>query len=70
LFYGGKEIGNRILIFTTQINILHLKHAKIWVGDGTFYAAPQGFNQLFTIQGRIRGNFHALFYCFTEQKTY
>jgi hypothetical protein len=60
--------GKRNLIFTTYLNLQHLENADIWVCDGTFYACPKEFSQLYTIQGRIRNNFYPLLYCLLDSK--
>ena len=39
----------RILIFTTDDNLMMLKNSPIWAVDGTFSVVPSIFVQLFTI---------------------
>lgn len=45
--------GGRILIFTTTKSLCLLSEAPIWLMDGTFCTAPQGFCQIFTIHAGI-----------------
>lgn len=42
-----------ICIFTTHENIRRLATATIWMLDGTFSTAPEGFKQIYTILGSI-----------------
>ena len=63
------ELTGRILIYATYSNLLHLKHASVWVCDGTFYSCPPEFEQLYTIQGNVRGKFYPLVFCLMERRT-
>jgi hypothetical protein len=45
LFYSGNENSERILIFSTALNIEFLCNSKYWVGDGTFRVCPKEFFQ-------------------------
>lgn len=68
LFYESKKDEKKLYIFTTYINLIHIKNSEILCCDGTFYSCPSEFNQLYTIQANIRGKFHPLLFCFMETK--
>lgn len=68
-FEGSSEANEKILIFTTYSNLIHLENSPFWVMDGTFYSCPNEFAQLYTIQGFVRGCFYPLVYCFMEKMT-
>lgn len=68
-FDSGMEDLERILIFTTQDNIAHLAQNKIWLCDGTFFAAPTGYEQLFTVQCFVRGKHVPLVHIFMKNRT-
>ncbi|XP_060070749.1 uncharacterized protein LOC132550676 [Ylistrum balloti] len=44
---------DKILIFTTDENLVHLCSAEIVYCDGTFYTAPQMFDSIFTIHAFV-----------------
>ncbi|KAG0442781.1 hypothetical protein DMUE_0002 [Dictyocoela muelleri] len=39
LFDSVKLSENRIIVFATKINLLHLSKCKVWIADGTFRSA-------------------------------
>lgn len=45
--------GGRILIFSTEENLVKLFRSSIWFADGTFKTAPTIFVQLFSILGAV-----------------
>lgn len=47
-----KQNIERIIIFTTEENLMHLAHNGEWIRDGTFAVAPKNFEQLFKMQSR------------------
>ena len=70
LFYDtGVEDLNRILIFTTRLNINYLKANKTWYGDGTFAVSPSIYYQLYTINIIIQGKNLPLVYALLPNKT-
>lgn len=68
LYDSGIKDKNRVLIFSTEANIRHIKLSKVLICGGTFKAAPAGFEQLFTIQGRIRDMYLPLMFCFMKNR--
>jgi len=46
----------RVLMFTTSINVNYLAQSPFWICDGTFKTVPTVFRQLYTIHGRIGGD--------------
>ncbi|KAG0434938.1 hypothetical protein DMUE_4967, partial [Dictyocoela muelleri] len=59
---------NRVLIFTTEVNITHLEHSEVLICDGTFKSAPSCFEQIFTIQCRLRDMYLPMMFCFMTHK--
>lgn len=59
----------RIIVFGTNSNLIHLMHNNVWVVDGTFKSAPSNFEQLYTIQCKIRGKFLPLISALMKKKT-
>jgi MULE transposase domain/FLYWCH zinc finger domain len=47
---------DRILLFTTIVNVRYLEQSSFWIMDGTFKTVPTIFRQLYTIHGRVGGN--------------
>lgn len=47
---------DRILLFTTVLNVRYLEQSPFWIMDGTFKTVPTLFRQLYTIHGRVGGN--------------
>jgi hypothetical protein len=45
---------DRILVFYTYTNLVHLENCTMWVCDVTFFSCPYEFSQLYAIQGLIR----------------
>lgn len=45
--------GGNVLIFSTHENLRRLSTAKIWMLDGTFGTAPDGFKQIYSILGSV-----------------
>jgi hypothetical protein len=54
-FDSGIEDTNRIIIFCSDENLLHLEYSKILLADGTFKSAPNGFKQLYTLVVYLNG---------------
>jgi MULE transposase domain/FLYWCH zinc finger domain len=46
----------RVLMFTTSVNVSYLAQSPIWIADGTFKTVPTVFRQLYTIHGRVGGD--------------
>ncbi|KAG0437564.1 hypothetical protein DMUE_3617 [Dictyocoela muelleri] len=51
LFDSGKDYQDRIVIFSTDVNLLHLFKSKVWIVDGTFRSCAKNFYQIYTIIG-------------------
>lgn len=45
-----------------------LENSNIIICDGTFFVAPQGFSQVYTIMGKFKNKNIPLIYCITKQK--
>jgi hypothetical protein len=52
---------NRMIVFGFKSNFILLNN-KLWIIDGTFKVAPDNFEQLLTIQARVRNEYVALIY--------
>jgi len=61
--------GERILIFATDENLRLLCNATIIFGDGTFYACPRIFSQLYSLHASVDGTVHPLVFAFLPNKT-
>jgi hypothetical protein len=68
LFDSGQFDAERIVIFGTMENILHLKHNNVWLCDATFQSCPKNFEQLFIIVCKIRNKNIPLLFCFMKKK--
>ncbi|EEQ81285.1 hypothetical protein NCER_102363 [Vairimorpha ceranae BRL01] len=69
LFYdSGIHDENRIVVFTTDENILHLINCKIMICDSTFKSAFKNFEQIFILQCNVRNKNLPLLYCFMKNK--
>ncbi|CAB4480039.1 unnamed protein product [Rhizophagus irregularis] len=63
---------DRILLFTTQMNIQRLSQAQFWLMDGTFRTVPTIFCQLYTIHapvGSTNSRILPLIYALITSKT-
>jgi hypothetical protein len=61
---------NRILIFKTDDNLKYLLYSRVLVCDGTVKSPPTSFEQLFTIQTKIRNIYLPLLYCFMKHRNH
>ncbi|KAG0437612.1 hypothetical protein DMUE_3596 [Dictyocoela muelleri] len=68
LFDSGLKDENRVLIFSTDENIIHLVNSKILICDGTFKTSPSCFEQIFTLQVKLRGIYLLVMFCFMKNK--
>lgn len=69
LFYdSGMEDKNRVVIFTTEKNLSLLEFSDVFLCDGTFKTAPSNFEQIFTIQCRLRQLHLPMIFCFMKHK--
>ena len=59
----------RILIFATEANLIHLAEGSRWYMDGTFYASPGNFFQLYSIHSVVNGCMMPLVYGLLPNKT-
>jgi hypothetical protein len=65
---SGINENERIVIFATEQNLIHLQYNTIWVCDSTFSVVPQNYEQFFTIQGLVRGKYVPLLFCSMKKK--
>jgi len=61
------ERGDRIMIFGTISNLIHLCDSTIVLADGTFYSCTGLLTQLHSLHGDIGGTLFPLFCSFTEK---
>ncbi len=59
----------RVLIFATRDNLMELSASSTWYMDGTFYASPSYFCQMYTIHAMINGFMCPLVYGLLPNKT-
>ncbi|XP_071150903.1 uncharacterized protein [Mytilus edulis] len=59
---------NKILVFGTSDNLRHLSQANTIFADGTFYASPVLFKQLYTIHALIEEEMYPLIFAFLPDK--
>lgn len=53
-FIKDRDVGTeKILIFSTVSNLVHLQKSEIWIMDGTFKTVPRLFHQLYSIHGFV-----------------
>ncbi len=53
-FCHDVQVGEeRILLFVTGANIVHLRNAEFWIMDGTFKTVPTIFRQLYSIHAAV-----------------
>jgi hypothetical protein len=55
LYDSGKDDSKRFLIFATRSNIEKLNEVDTWFADGTFFIAPDIYQQIFTINVSFKG---------------
>lgn len=68
--YSDDYVGeDRILLFTTELNLRILKKCKIWQCDGTFDTVPLIFKQLYCIHGRKDDKLFPLVYVLCKRKS-
>ncbi|KAK3106289.1 hypothetical protein FSP39_017023 [Pinctada imbricata] len=60
---------DRLLIFATRQSLAHLASADTIYADGTFYACPSLFKQLYTIYGFVDGAMYPLVYALLPGKS-
>lgn len=62
LYDSGSNDVDRLIIFTTNTNFIHLNNAKVWISDGTFKCFPREFSQLYIIFEKVfKKDFHLVF---------
>ncbi|KAG0441625.1 hypothetical protein DMUE_0906 [Dictyocoela muelleri] len=55
LYYdSGINDPERVLIFTTETHLLHLKSSQSWNCDGTFWSYPRDYCQIYVILAKVR----------------
>jgi hypothetical protein len=69
LFDSGSTTANRIQIFGTKTNLLHMRNSKVFLGDGTFRMCLKNYYQIYTVHFTL--NHHVLpgLYCFVSGKS-
>lgn len=65
---SGSLDSERIIIFTTTENIVHLNNSKIWLADGTFKVVPREYTQLYVIFGKIFEKHYPLIFILMKSK--
>ena len=68
LYDSGSIDKNRIIIFTTEKNMIHLKNSNYWIADGTFKVVPKEYYQLYTIHGAVFNKVFPLVYVLMSDK--
>ncbi|KAG0435670.1 hypothetical protein DMUE_4608, partial [Dictyocoela muelleri] len=66
---SGQEDENRIVVFSTNTHFLHSGFAEHWSCDGTFYACPRQFLQIYSIHASIKGQNFPLVYSLMKNKS-
>ena len=61
--------GERVLIYPSAQNLLHLSCSKTWYGDVTFSVIPPFFKQLYTIHGEYLGSIFPMVFCLLPKKS-
>ncbi|KAG0442123.1 hypothetical protein DMUE_0520, partial [Dictyocoela muelleri] len=69
LYDSGEDDENRILVFSTASNIIHLENSKIRICDGTFRSCPSDFYQIYTIMGILNNQNFPLMYFLIKKKS-
>lgn len=64
----GENDTDRIMIFSTSNFISYMQKCKIIMSDGTFYAAPAKFGQVYIIHGFFCNNTIPLAWCLLKNK--
>lgn len=59
---------DKILAFATDDNLRYLCEADVIYGDGTFYASPRLFHQIYTIHAIVDGQMFPLVFAFLPDK--
>ncbi|KAG0440667.1 hypothetical protein DMUE_1566 [Dictyocoela muelleri] len=68
MFDTGIEEPDRVIVFSTYSNIIHLSYNKTWICDGTFRSSPCGFYQIYTIMAIINCKSFPLTYLIMKKK--
>ncbi|KAG0439789.1 hypothetical protein DMUE_2189 [Dictyocoela muelleri] len=69
LYDSGEFDDERVLIFSTASNLLHLEHASVWICDGTFRSCPLNFYQIYTIMAVVNNSTFPLLYFLMRKKS-
>jgi hypothetical protein len=70
LYDSGKNIANRLVIFGTRSDLIHLKNNKTWYLDGTISIITSKYKQLYTIQIKMRNVFIPILFCLMTKKDF
>ena len=66
----GPDAGDdRIIIFGTDVTVTALQKATAWFSDGTFWTAPAGWRQIYTVFGETEDHVLPLLYVFLRGKS-
>ncbi|KAG0425309.1 hypothetical protein DMUE_6043, partial [Dictyocoela muelleri] len=68
-FDTGFDSEERIIIFYTLANVEILKKSIVWLGDGTFYSSPKGFEQIYILHASYFSKIIPIIYIFIKRKT-
>ena len=68
LFDSGALTLDRIVAFTTEVNLSFLSNSFVLVADGTFRVCPREFLQLYTLHGEINSKIFPLVYILLKTK--
>ncbi|KAG0434997.1 hypothetical protein DMUE_4940 [Dictyocoela muelleri] len=68
LQYSDLNNGEKLMIFITNENLNILSKSKVWLGDGTFYTAPNNYSQIYIIHGLYFVKILPLCYILMENK--
>lgn len=69
LLFKSDEKNYEMMIFTTQKNLIYLKTALFWIGDGTFRSCPKEYSQLYVLFAPVMGKVVPLVYVLLNGKS-
>ena len=69
MMYDNKKLENRIVIFISEYGFRLLSQCERWHGDGTFFSAPEPFNQVYLIHAYKHNQMLLAAYVLLKKKT-
>lgn len=66
---SGSDSNEKIIIWSTLSDPIHLSHCVLWIIDCTFKVVPHYFSQMMIFQSKIREEFVILVYFLLSRKT-